>query len=74
MKSSTISAMHLNELRALIALGVARDKLEEMFGYTGLLALERQLAEGDKGDVVDAEFTEIVETPKARTTSEEHRQ
>jgi phage terminase small subunit len=49
----------LNELRALIALGVAREKLEEMFGYTGLLALERQLAEGDKGAVVDAEFTEI---------------
>jgi hypothetical protein len=49
----------LNELRALIKLGVARPKLEEMFGYTGLLALERQLAEGDKGAVVDAEFTEI---------------
>jgi phage terminase small subunit len=49
----------LNELRALIALGVAREKLEEMFGYTGLLALERQLAEGDNGAVVDAEFTEI---------------
>lgn len=35
----------LNDLKALLALGVAREKLEEMFGHSGLGRYERMLAE-----------------------------
>jgi len=48
----------LEQLRALRALGVSREKLEELFGYTGLAVLERQL-EGAKSPVIDAEFIEV---------------
>lgn len=53
----------LNELRALIALGVSQGKLEELFGYTGLQALQRQLAEDTKAPIIDAEYTEVPTEP-----------
>jgi hypothetical protein len=49
----------LEQLRSLIALGVARAKLEELFGFTGLPMLERQLAEQDAKRPIDAEFTVV---------------
>lgn len=49
----------LEQLRSLIALGVARAKLEELFGFTGLPMLERQLAVQDATRPIDAEFTEV---------------
>jgi hypothetical protein len=51
----------LIQLKTLKALGVPRDKLEELFGFSGLPMLERQLAqqEANEKPVVDAEFTEI---------------
>jgi phage terminase small subunit len=48
----------LNQLRSLLALGVARDRLEELFGFTGLPMLERQLA-GETKQPIDAEFVDI---------------
>src|SRR5262249_53474312 len=51
----------LNQLRTLKALGVARDKLVEVFGEIGLDRFEKQLALEDKSTVVDAEFTEVKE-------------
>jgi phage terminase small subunit len=49
----------LIQLRSLKALGVAHEKLEELFGFTGLPMLEKQLAEQDANQPIDAEFTEI---------------
>jgi len=49
----------LEQLRSLKALGVAREKLEELFGFTGLPMLERQLAEQDAKQPIDAEFTVV---------------
>ena len=51
------------QLKTLKALGVPRDKLEELFGFSGLPMLERQLAQQEAKDnpPVDAEFTEIKE-------------
>jgi protein-tyrosine-phosphatase len=52
----------LEQLRSLIALGVAREKLEELYGYSGLPVLERQLAAADaKNNIVTADFTELPE-------------
>jgi hypothetical protein len=45
----------LNDLRALLALQVPREKLEEIFGFSGLSRYEKMLAEAPKlieGDVV----------------------
>jgi hypothetical protein len=53
----------LEQLRSLLSLGVAREKLEELFGYSGLPMLERQLAAADaKNNIVTAEFTELPDT------------
>jgi hypothetical protein len=53
----------LNDLRTLLGLGVAREKLVEIFGFSGLSRYEKMLAEVDlkriAGPVVDAEFSEI---------------
>ena len=49
----------LTQLRTLKALGVARAKLEEFFGYTGLPALEAQLEQQDIKQPINAEFIEI---------------
>ncbi|HUZ32268.1 MAG TPA: hypothetical protein VMV19_09245 [Xanthobacteraceae bacterium] len=49
----------LEQLRSLKALGVAREKLEELFGFTGLPMLEKQLAEQDAKQPIDADFTVI---------------
>jgi len=49
----------LEQLRTLKALNVPREKLEALFGYSGLPMLEKQLAEEDKTKPIDAEFTEI---------------
>ena len=48
----------LIQLKALLALGVARERLEELFGFTGLPMLERQLADETKPPI-DAEFTVV---------------
>jgi hypothetical protein len=52
----------LEQLRMLKQLGVPREKLEELFGYGGLPALEQQLAAQDAlaNSPIEAEFTEIV--------------
>jgi phage terminase small subunit len=50
----------IEQLRSLKALGVAREKLEELFGFTGLPMLEKQLADQD-AKTIDAEFTEVPE-------------
>jgi phage terminase small subunit len=52
------------QLRMLKSLNVAREKLEEMFGFTGLSRYEQMLALEDAkqaGPVVDAEFS-VIET------------
>ncbi len=53
----------LNDLRALMGLGVARDKLVEIFGFSGLSRYEKMLAEVDgkrlPGPVIDADFSEV---------------
>jgi hypothetical protein len=49
----------LGQLRALKALGVAREKLEELFGYTGLGILEKQLAAEDAKAPIDVDFKEV---------------
>ena len=49
----------LIQLKALLALGVARERLEELFGFTGLPMLERQLADETKTPIIDASFVEI---------------
>jgi len=49
----------LNQLRSLKALGVAREPLEELFGFTGLPMLERQLAADEAKQPIDVEFTEL---------------
>ncbi len=47
----------LTQLKALKALGVAREKLIELFGFTGLPVLERQLDQ--QAPAIDAEFIEV---------------
>ena len=59
----------LAQLRTLKALNVSRDKLEELFGFTGLPMLEAQLAEQETTQPIDAEFTEII--PSNRTDDQE---
>ena len=49
----------LAQLRMLRALGVARDRLEEVFGYTGLARYEQMLALEDERKPIDAEFSVI---------------
>jgi phage terminase small subunit len=49
----------LGQLRALQALGVAREKLEELFGYTGLGILEKQLTAEDAKAPIDVQYTEV---------------
>lgn len=49
----------LDQLRSLRALNVARDKLIELYGAFGLERLEKKLAIENKGNVVDAEFSEV---------------
>jgi hypothetical protein len=51
----------LDQLRALKALDVARDKLIELYGAFGLERLEKKLALPDQSNVVDAEFSEVRE-------------
>jgi phage terminase small subunit len=51
----------IDQLRTLKALGVAREKLEELFGFSGLPALERQLVEQEARRPIDAEFVELRE-------------
>lgn len=55
------TAEALNQLRALKALGVAREKLEEIFGFGGLQKYEAMLAEQDarKPNVIEAEYREL---------------
>lgn len=60
------TAEAVQELRMLKQLGVAREKLLEMFGHTGLGIYERIMAEEDEkassqAKVIDGEFTEITE-------------
>ncbi len=54
----------IEQLRSLKALGVAREKLEELFGFTGLPMLEKQLADQD-AKTIDAEFTEVSDVDAA---------
>jgi hypothetical protein len=53
----------LNDLRTLIGLGVAEEKLIEIFGFSGLSRYRKMLAETDArrlaAPVVDAEFSEV---------------
>jgi hypothetical protein len=49
----------LVQLRALKTLGVARERLEELFGYTGLGILEKQLAAEDAKAPIDVDYTEV---------------
>jgi hypothetical protein len=51
----------LAQLKALKALGVAREKLEEMFGFSGLPVLEAQLEEQNmrNAKVIEARAIEV---------------
>jgi phage terminase small subunit len=49
----------LEQLRTLKALGVAREKLIEFYGETGLPIMEQQLEQQEAKQPIDAEFTEI---------------
>lgn len=51
----------LIQLKTLKALGVTRDKLEELFGFTGLPMLERQLEQQEASEkpAIDAEYREL---------------
>jgi hypothetical protein len=49
----------VNQLQALKALGVAREKLIEVFGDFGLERIERLAALENKAAIVDAEFTVV---------------
>lgn len=49
----------LTQLKTLKALGVAREKLEELFGFTGLPMLEKKLQQQEREQPIDAEYTEI---------------
>jgi hypothetical protein len=49
----------LDQLRSLRALNVAREKLIELYGAFGLERLEKKLVIENKGNVVDAEFSEV---------------
>jgi hypothetical protein len=55
----------LDQLRSLRALNVAREKLIELYGAFGLERLEKKLAIENKGNVVDAEFSEVAHDPDA---------
>lgn len=56
----------LNQLRSLRALGVARDKLIEVFGAFGLERLEAKLLP----EPIDAEFSEVERDPDAELLGE----
>jgi Terminase small subunit len=60
----------LNQLRALKALGVAREKLIEVYGGFGLDRLEKKLALEEKSKPIDAEFTEVAPDPDAALLGE----
>ena len=49
----------LKHLRALKALGVARDKLAEVFGGFGLDRLEARVALEDKSQAIEADYKVI---------------
>ena len=51
----------LEQLRAAKMLGASREKLIEVFGFSGLPMLERQLEQQDPKQPIDAEFTEVSE-------------
>ena len=55
----------LDQLRSLRALNVAREKLIELYGAFGLERLEKKLAIENKGNVLDAEFSEVAHDPDA---------
>lgn len=55
----------LNQLRSLLALGVAREKLIDLYGAFGLERLEEKIAIEDKSNVVDAEYAEVATDPDA---------
>lgn len=60
----------LDQLRSLRALNVAREKLIELYGAFGLERLEKKLAIENKGNVVDAEFSEVAHDPDANLLGE----
>jgi phage terminase small subunit len=49
----------LAQLKLLRQLGVAREKLEELFGYSGLPLLEKQLATQEGKEVIEAEYVDV---------------
>jgi phage terminase small subunit len=49
----------LEQLRAAKMLGASREKLVELFGFSGLPMLERQLEQQEAKQPIDAEFTEV---------------
>lgn len=53
----------LNELRSLLALQVPREKLEELFGYSGLPLLMKQLAAQDAKQPIDVEYSDVEADP-----------
>ena len=49
----------LNDLRTLLSLGVAEDKLVEVFGFSGLSRYRKMLAEQDRPKVIEHRADEV---------------